>query len=332
MCQTLLLFHTRQSLSVVAPRSISHHHSRIVGRHNLSDLFVTMTTAHLVHRGIFGLERHQERRLSAHSPARVVGVHHRTLPHRLPKPLVPISHSAPRTAQCVLGDSALAQLNSGQRSEYRRHPPNRYAHSVVQHVRRCHHSSTHTVRTSPVLVLTNVGMAASYTSAAATTPTHLHPVLSHLWSGHRGNVGHVGNIHSLVIERPSTSGTVVVGHRHIHGRPRQLICRGRLAVAEVPHAGLSTRTLGLVGPSALGERRCLALARSLRCGEFLAKLLDRRRQTRVAVLQPVYQVGVLTGWRVSVRAHSRSIRICPADRNASAEAANQLRRREAQVS
>ncbi len=33
---------------------------------------------------------------------------------------------------------------------------------------------------------------------------------------------------------------------------------------------------------------------------------------------------MLTGWRISVCAHSRSIRICPAYRNASAEAANQL--------
>ncbi|CAI8026437.1 hypothetical protein GBAR_LOCUS15184 [Geodia barretti] len=154
MRQTLLLSHSRQSLSIVAPRSIGHHHSRIVGRYNLPDLLVTVTRAHLVHRGVIGLERHQERRLSAHSPARVVGVHHRALTHRLPKPTVPISHSAPGTAQCVLGDRALAQLHTGQRPQHRRYPTNRYAHSVVQHVRRSHHSSTHTVcactRTGPV--------------------------------------------------------------------------------------------------------------------------------------------------------------------------------------
>ena len=154
------------------------------------------------------------------------------------------------------------------------------------------------------------------------------PVLSHLRSGHRRDVGHVGNIHSLLLEHSSTSGTVVVGHRHIHWRPRQLICRGRLPVAEVPHARLSTRTSGLVGPSTLGERRRLTLAGPLGGGELPAQLLDRRGQTRVVTLQSVYlddKIVVLTGWRVSVYTHSRSIRICPAYRNASAKAANQLR-------
>ena len=194
-------------------------------------------------------------------------------------------------------------------------------------MRRSHHPSTHTVRTCPVLVHTNLGMASSYPSAAATTPTHLHPVLSHLRSGHRGDVGHVGNIHPLLLEHPSTSGTVVVVHRHIHGRPPQLRRRGWLPVAEVPHARLSTRTSGLVGPSTLGERRRLTLAGPLGGGELPAQLPDRQGQTRVVTLQSVYlgdQVPVFTGWRVSVRAHSRSIRTCPSHRNASAEAANQL--------
>ena len=264
-----------------------------------------MTTAHLVHRGIFGLERHQKSALTVHSPARVVGVHHRSLTHRLPKPLVRISHRALDSTQCVLGDRTLAQLHSGQRPQRRRHPAHRYAHSVVQHMRRSHHSSTHTVRTRPVLVWTNLGVAPSYPSAAATTPTHLHPVFCHLQSGHRRDVSHVGNIHSRLLEHPSTSGTVVVDHRHIHGRPRQLICRGRLPVAEVPHARLST-------PGRQGG------------GELPAQLPDRQGQTRVVTLQSVYlgdKVGVLTGWRISVCAHSRSIRICPAYRNASAEAA-----------
>ena len=34
---------------------------------------------------------------------------------------------------------------------------------------------------------------------------------------------------------------------------------------------------------------------------------------------------MFTGWRVFVRAHSRSIRTCPSHRNASADSANQLR-------
>ena len=175
---------------------------------------------------------------------------------------------------------------------------------------RSHHSSTHTVRTRPVLVRCNVGMTAPDPLTAAETPTYLDPVLCHLRSGHRGNVGHVGNIHSLLLEHPSTSGTVVVVHRHIHGRPRQLICRGWLPVAEVPHARLSTRTSGLVGPSTLGERCRLTLAGPLGGGELPAQLPDRRSQTHVLALQSVYlgdKIVVLTGWRVSVRTHSRSI-------------------------
>ena len=173
-------------------------------------------------------------------------------------------------------------------------------------------------------------MLSSYTSATATTPAHLHTIASHLGSGHLGNVGHVRKTLSLVFEYASTFGTAGRLHRNVSDRCCQFIDRGRLPVAEVPHAGLSTRTTGLRGPLALGEWSCLALARSLRCGELLAKLLDRRRQTRVPVLQPVHpsdQAVVFTGWRVFVRAHSRSIRTCPSHRNASADSANQLRDR-----
>ena len=166
VCQTLLLSHSRQSPRIVASSSVGHHHSRIVARNNLPDLLVAVTTAHLVHRGFIGLERHQKGTLSTNSPACVVCVDHRALTHRLPKPLVRISHSAPRSSQSVLRDRALAQLHTGQRSEHDGNPPHRYAHSVVQHVRRSHHSSTHTVRTRPVLVRTNLGMAPSYPSAA----------------------------------------------------------------------------------------------------------------------------------------------------------------------
>ena len=284
VCQTFLLFHTGQSLSIVAPAPIRHHHSSILRRYHLSHLFVAVTSTHLVHRGFIGLERHQEGALTAHSPSRVVGVNDPTRTHRIPQPLVRIPHRTSGASQCVLGDRTLAQLQTGQRSEHRRHPPHRNTHSIVEHVRRSHHSSTHSVRTRPVLVRTNLGVASSYPSAAATTPTHLHPVFSHLRSGHRRDVGHLGNIHSLLLEHSSTSGTVVVGHRHIHWRPRQLICRGRLPVAEVPHARLSTRTSGLVDPSTLGERCRLTLAGPLGGGELPAQLLDRRGQTRVVTL------------------------------------------------
>ena len=174
-------------------------------------------------------------------------------------------------------------------------------------------------------------MLSSYTSATATTPAHLHTIASHLGSGHLGNVGHVRKTLSVVFEYASTFGTAGRLHRNVSDRCCQFIDRGRLPVAEVPHAGLSTRTTGPVGPLAFGEWSCLALARSLGCGELLAKLLDRRRQTRVPVLQPVHpsdQAVVFTGWRVFVRAHSRSIRTCPSHRNASADSANQLQRYE----
>ena len=69
------------------------------------------------------------------------------------------------------------------------------------------------------------------------------------------------------------------------------------------------------------------LPRSLRCGELLAKLFVRRRQTLDLVLQALDlgdQIVVFTGSVVFVRTHGRSIRICPANRNATAEVANQL--------
>ena len=83
--------------------------------------------------------------------------------------------------------------------------------------------------------LLHLAVAPSYPSVAATTSAHLHPVFSHLGSGYRGRVVHVGNIHSLVLKHPSTSGTVVVGHLRIHGQPLQPICRGWINVAEGPH-------------------------------------------------------------------------------------------------
>ena len=161
--QTLLLSHTRQSPRIVAPSSVGHHHSRIVRRHNLPDLLVAVTSAHLVHRSIIGLECHQKGALTTHSPARVVGVDHRTLTHRTPQPPVCVSHRSLRASQSVLGDRALAQLHSGQRSEHGGYPPHRYAHSIVEHVSRSHHSSSHPMGARTVLVRPNVGMTPTYT-------------------------------------------------------------------------------------------------------------------------------------------------------------------------
>ena len=117
------------------------------------------------------------------------------------------------------------------------------------------------------------------------------------------------------------------GHLHVHRRLGDLIWRRRLAVAERPYARLSAGPFGSVGSPTLGERRRLTLAGPLGGGELPAQLLDRRGQTRVVTLQSVYfgdKIVVLIGWRAYVRTLSRSIRICPAYRNASAEAANQL--------
>ena len=150
---------------------------------------------------------------------------------------------------------------------------------------------------------------------AAETPAYPHPVFCHLRSGHRGDVGHVCNLYSLILESASTSGTVVVGHRHIHWRLGDLICRGRLAVAERPYARLSAGTFGSVGSPTLGERGCLALSRSLGLGEFLTQLFDRRRKTRNLILLSADQgdqLPVFTGSGESLSdAHSRSIRTCP---------------------
>ena len=100
----------------------------------------------------------------------------------------------------------------------------------------------------------------------------------------------------------------------------------------------------LHGSVSAEDRHKARVGHCLNCGaciyafsgrELPAQLLDRRRQTRNLILLSADQgdqLPVFTGWRVSVRARSRSIRICPADRNASAEAANQLRSKVAWIS
>ncbi len=179
--QTLLLSHSRRSTRIVASARSVTSHSRIVGRNNLPDLLVTVTTAHLVHSGIIGLERHQKGTLSANSPACVVSVDH-ALSRTDSRSLWYASPTAPlarRRASCVIA----LWLNSGQRSEHDGNPPHRYAHSIVEHVSRSHHSSSHPMGARTVLVRSNVPMTPSHTPAARHASAYLHPVLCHLRSG-----------------------------------------------------------------------------------------------------------------------------------------------------
>ena len=68
------------------------------------------------------------------------------------------------------------------------------------------HSSSHPMGARTVLVRPNIPMTPSYTPAARHASAYLHPVLCHLRSGHRGNVGHVRKALSLMFEYASTSG------------------------------------------------------------------------------------------------------------------------------
>ena len=112
-----------------------------------------------------------------------------------PKPYCPLAES-------VLRDRALAQLNSGQRSEHDGNPPHRYAHSIVEHVSRSHHSFSHPMGARTVLVRPNIPMTPS---TRLPHDTHRHTCTRYR-SGHRGNVGHVRKALSLMFEYASTSG------------------------------------------------------------------------------------------------------------------------------
>ena len=129
-----------------------------------------------------------------------------------------------------------------QRSEHDGNPPHRYAHSIVEHVSRSHHTSAHPMGARTVLVRPNVGMTPSHTSAARAAPAYLHTVLTHLRSGHLGNVGNVRKALSLMLEHASTSGAAFRRYRNVNGRFCQFVHRGRLSVAEVPRTRLSAWT------------------------------------------------------------------------------------------
>ena len=190
------------------------------------------------------------------------------------KPLVRISHSAPRSSQASL-DRALAQLNSGQRSEHDGNPPHRYAHSIVEHVSRMPSlvfpPDGRSHRTGQVQRPDDALAHACRTNASAYQTRYSVAVWAsgECRSRSQGSLPHV--------EYASTSGALSAGNRNVNRRCCQFVHRH--TVAEVPLPGLSTRTPWLRRSIALGEWRCLALARSLRraaCDSSLIVVVRRR--------------------------------------------------------
>ena len=165
------------------------------------------------------------------------------------------------------------------RSEHDGNPPHRYAHSIA-----CEPQPSHVCPSDGRSHRTGQAQhpeTPSYTPTARHASTYLHPVLTHLRSGHRRNVGNVRKALSLMLEHAPTSGAAFRRYRNVNGRCCQFVHRGRLSVAEVPRTRLSA-WIGFEVRSPLDT-----LARSLRCGELLAKLFVRRRQTRDLALQAI---------------------------------------------
>ena len=172
---------------------------------------------------------------------------------------------------------------------------------MVQYMGRRHHPLAHSMGACAILVRGDFGMTAANPLSTRLTPAYLYPVSLHIGLGHRGNVGHIGEAHSLIFESAPTSRATVPGYRHLNDRFRQVIGRGGLSVAERSPARLSARTFGLCGSCALGERSGLTLSRSLSLDESLLQLPDRRQLSSVPVLQSVdldKKVAMLAGWEV----------------------------------
>ena len=243
--------------------------------------------------------------------------------------MVGIPHCTPGTSQRVLADRPLAQLHTSQRSEHSGNLPYRNAHSIVEHVGRRHHSSPYPVCAGTVLVRRNIGMPPSDRHTAGPAPTYLHPVLRHLGSGDRRNVGCVGNPHSLMLESASTSGTGVLSHRHLYQRLGDFIGRRRLSVAERPHTRLAAGALGSAASLTLGERSRLTLSCSLELSDLLVQLFVGRRQLRNLLLQlwdQPHQLVALRDREVFGLTHIQSIktRSVPHNPPTDADPANQL--------
>ena len=312
--QALLLLDPRQSLRVVAPTSIGHHHPSIVRGNHLPHLFVPVTSTNLIHRCLFRLERHQKRTLAAHSPARVVGVDNRTRSDRCPQRAVGITHHTRSTTERVLADRSLGHSHPGQRSENFRYPPYRDAHTIVEHMGRGLHSFPQTVRARPMLVRRDIGMPTSNLLAARPASAYLHSVRSHLRTPNSRYVRYVRYTLSCILKAASTSRADVPRYWHIHNRLGDLFGGRRLAVAEHPRTRLAARTLGLVAALALGERCRLSPAATLGLDELPLQLFVGRRQLGNLLLKSRHHRHQFVVFRICL-AHSRSIRTCTALRN-----------------
>ena len=121
---------------------------------------------------------------------------------------------------------------SGRRSEHDGNPPHRNTHSIVEYMGRSHHPSPHpgghSPRTGPHQPRRGV-LVPVCRSHDTDTPA-LGILSPAVWASR--DVGHVCNIHSLLLESASTSRATVPGHLHVHRRLGDLIWRRRLAVAE----------------------------------------------------------------------------------------------------
>src|ERR1035438_2600773 len=92
MRETLLLLDPVQLLGIVTLAPITLQYSLKVVADHLADFFVAMLRTNLIHRDLRRGENHQLSRLSAHSPAGVVGMHHGGLRDFGPQSLIGRSH------------------------------------------------------------------------------------------------------------------------------------------------------------------------------------------------------------------------------------------------
>ena len=74
--QTLLLPHLSQRLGIIAATTVGDHHPARVSRNDFLHFLMSMAGANLVHRRAIRCKRHQVRRFSTDTPARVIGMYY----------------------------------------------------------------------------------------------------------------------------------------------------------------------------------------------------------------------------------------------------------------
>src|ERR687891_360878 len=101
MGHTLLLLHLAKGPGLLATASVRSHHPLVIPGNHLLDLLVAVPGAHLVDRGLVGVEGHQVGVLPTHFPAGVVGVDYPRVPYPIPQCLVHLAYPAPGPAQRI---------------------------------------------------------------------------------------------------------------------------------------------------------------------------------------------------------------------------------------